>query len=283
MRQNTPTTARRKMLSKEQWILGTKSSPSPILLGEFVPCGKTFTTVKAQGQHMRAHVRSMEKKNSDGGVVPSCFLGSCAKNPGPGRRYRDGPEFSSSDEQLLHIWSEYGGPIEIRKYLDLFLMDKTFERALYTRFIFCRLQKSTSANTVKNSLSSPLNGSAIDEYINEAIKIISDIGYTGLSTGRIIIPRLCLFCIYDKELPIYQRIFTYSTFWGLSKHIKQHLSMLDDGALRSCPCFPSMCTEEAQIDGVQTSCPSATSIYPCRLPEKPKSVSVSLSYLLRPL
>lgn len=55
-------------------------------------------------------------------------------------------------------------------------------------------------------------------------KIVLDVvGYTGLSTGRMIIPRLCPFCFHDKALPVHQRIFTYNPSWALTHHTEVHL------------------------------------------------------------
>jgi hypothetical protein len=74
-------------------------------LGQFTPCGKQFSTMKEQSEHIRSHVRFMKKPDS----TLSCFFGDCAKMPTnpSSARDRDGPTIVSETDQLQHIWQQH--------------------------------------------------------------------------------------------------------------------------------------------------------------------------------
>ncbi|KAF3067742.1 hypothetical protein CFAM422_008353 [Trichoderma lentiforme] len=70
---------------------------------ESVPCGKTLTTIKEQGDHMRSQVRTMQNKGANGDKVPTCFLGACVRDPEGGRIHREGLDFDSVDDMRDHV------------------------------------------------------------------------------------------------------------------------------------------------------------------------------------
>jgi hypothetical protein len=78
------------------------------------------------------------------------------------------------------------------------------------------------------------------------LQSLAECGYTGLTVGRVILPRLCPFCYHDESLSTCQRI-TTSAREGHPKHIfNQHIKSL--GTPTTCPCYPSMCTKSTTMN-----------------------------------
>lgn len=165
----------------------------------FVDCGTTFRDIATQGDHMRNHVRSMQKAGHHGGKVLTCFFGSCAKNPKGGRLDRDGPDFETADDLLAHVWSVHN--VCTLKAIDVF---------------FCPYCDTW--------LLEPLEWRVhAERHLETAKQIVSALGYTGMSNGRMVIPRLCPFCFHDESLPIHHKIFPHHTMYELAKHMKIHM------------------------------------------------------------
>ena len=194
---------------------------------QFVLCGKTFETLAEQGEHMREHVRSM-KKSSHGVKVRTCFFGDCAQNPKGGRIARDGPDFDTEEDLFHHLWSEH--------------RVATFKAAEATFCEYCQTWLLEPYEWMSHA----------DKHVEEAQRVVTEVGYAGYTAGRAILPRLCPFCFHDDSLPAHRRINTHSTTYALGKHVLAHLNDMneDDGPLR-CPCYPAMCTKPDLMDRVQ--------------------------------
>ncbi|KAI7788560.1 mitochondrial phosphate carrier protein [Diaporthe eres] len=192
---------------------------------QFVACDKTFTTAKEMGEHMRNHIRTMDKKDANGDKVPTCFFGSCATNPEGGRLARDGPDFESHDDRLAHVWTQH----QIWSI-------KTVET------MYCEYCGTW--------LLAPYEWQVhADMHLEDAFQIVRDCGYAGYTVGRTTVPRVCPFHFHDETAPTHERIFTF-TRDGHMKHVRGHLQKQSD-SLRNCPCFPWMCTEAEKMDAVQ--------------------------------
>jgi hypothetical protein len=74
---------------------------------QFDTCEKAFDSRAQLWGHMRSHMRTMRKRNDNGEWVPTCFFGDCALNPELGRNKRNGPDFASEEERLVHLWSKH--------------------------------------------------------------------------------------------------------------------------------------------------------------------------------
>ncbi|EHK16055.1 uncharacterized protein TRIVIDRAFT_65122 [Trichoderma virens Gv29-8] len=197
-------------------------------LYEFVTCGKTFTTIKEQGDHMRSHVRTMQKTGANGDKVPTCFFGGCAKNPEGGRIRRDGPDFDSFDDLLDHVWSVHhvytvkSNEVKFCEYCQTWLIEPLEWR------------------------------SHAERHLNDARNVVAKHGYTGVTVGRAIVPRICPFCFHDEQSPTQKRIATHASFYDLSTHISLHLEDHEKQAEeRTCPCFPAMCTKAEKMDSTK--------------------------------
>lgn len=195
--------------------------------GQFVNCGKTFGNAVDQSNHTRDHQRSMlKRKDPVTGVRPfSCFLGHCATSPSRPKNNRDGPEFASETEQLIHIWQDHG-------CFTLKTVDVTYRS-------YCNKWLTEPYEWMSHASS----------HRHDALKIITEVGYAGVQTGRDILPRICSFCYHDEQLPDHVRLNVY-TREGHPKHINRHLKNLK-GSVTECPCYPEMCKKSAKMYEVQ--------------------------------
>ncbi|KAK3344913.1 hypothetical protein B0H65DRAFT_189507 [Neurospora tetraspora] len=191
---------------------------------QFVPCAATFETNKQMREHYRTHVRTMTKTLPDRTKELSCFFGSCASNPEGGRLNRGGPTFSTEEDRLAHMWevhqvyAKWTANVELCNY--------------------CHTWLSEPYEWRKHA----------PTHITEAATIIEQHGYSGVTTGRTLMPRICPFCYHDETKPAHQRVYCHER-QGYPKHIGVHFVDMDrTKKTRRCPCFPTFCSSQNEMD-----------------------------------
>lgn len=70
-----------------------------------------------------------------------------------------------------------------------------------------------------------------------------------MTTGRVLVPRICPLCFYDEAIPAAERIACYNRT-GYVYHVGRYLIDLDNMTSR-CPCFPVFCGLDEEMDSVQ--------------------------------
>lgn len=218
--------------------------------GRFVACNQTFKTAAERGEHMRSHIRTMSKKDTNGNKVPTCFFGDCASNPERGRLNRNGPDFAGELERLAHVWSEHH------------VTSLKTPGVAYCEYCSTWLLEPHEWTTHATN------------HLDDARSIIIELGYCGIRAGRDVFPRLCPFCFHQEALPTYKRIATYGRE-GHLVHLAAHIQSANE-TLQRCPCYPSMCTMSAEIDAVQLR-DHLNVVHDCNLPARHSGSRKALS------
>ncbi|KAL6789853.1 hypothetical protein J3E68DRAFT_88244 [Trichoderma sp. SZMC 28012] len=127
-------------------------------LFEFIPCGKTFTTIKEQDDHMRSQVRTMQKNGASGDKGPTCFFRACARDPEGGRIHREGLDFDSVDDMRDHVWSVHqvytikGDEVKFCEYCQTWLIELLPESKVIANYAWGRILVITGYKQQKRLL-----------------------------------------------------------------------------------------------------------------------------------
>ncbi|KAF5629768.1 hypothetical protein F25303_10119 [Fusarium sp. NRRL 25303] len=110
------------------------------------------------------------------------------------------PKLSASSKDASFIVSKLYEP----EYLGTFgSMPTVLNLTLYMMLVIDWLNEPTEWRTHAG------------RHLNEALSIVSTIGYSGISVGRTLVPQICPLCIHNETAPSHQLVFTYCTFWDL--------------------------------------------------------------------
>jgi hypothetical protein len=191
---------------------------------QFDTCEKAFDSRAQLEEHMRSHMRTMRKRNDNSEWVPTCFFGDCALNPELGRNKRNGPDFASEEERLVHLWSKHR--VNTLKALGHMFCE------------FCDTWLLEPQEWLAHAT----------DLMADASVIIHKVGYCGIQAGRSIVPRLYPFCYHQNQAPGHVRIATW-TREGHIKHIGDHLKK--DQFTRQCPCYLERCSKSAEMNTAQ--------------------------------